>query len=156
MCTTSFNPSLEVPGFLVFCFWLFLNVSLAVCGWAAACSLHFAGAAYGHPQAVGRLEAPLGVHAHLGVGLRRMSARRFICRTSALHNKHGGGAERLNKDKAHAARRFICGTSASHNKHDGGASCRFGLDGPAERSGRRRARDQQEASGLVSAVLAAG
>jgi len=91
----------------VFCFWLFLNVSLAACGWAAACSPYFARAAYGHPQAVGWLEAPLGVHAHLGVGLRRMSARRFICGTSALHNKHGGGAERLNKDKAHAARRFI-------------------------------------------------
>jgi len=57
----------------VFCFWWFLNVSLAVCGWAAACSLHFARAAYGHPQAVGWLEAPLGVHAHLGVGLRSAS-----------------------------------------------------------------------------------
>jgi len=91
----------------VFCFWWFLNVSLAVCGWAAACSPYFAGAAYGHLQAVGWLEAPFGVHAHLGVGLRRMSARRFICGISALHNKHGGGAERLNKDKAHAARRFI-------------------------------------------------
>jgi hypothetical protein len=91
----------------VFCFWWFLNVSLAVCGWAAACCPYFARAAYGHLQAVGWLEAPFGVHAHLGVGLRRMSARRFICGISALHNKHGGGAERLNKDKAHTARRFI-------------------------------------------------
>jgi len=53
------------------------------------------------------LEAPLGVHAHRGVGLRRVPARRFICGTSASHNKHGGGAERLNKDKANAARRSI-------------------------------------------------
>jgi len=35
------------------------------------------------------------VHAHLGVGLRRVPARRFICGTSALHSRHGGGAERL-------------------------------------------------------------
>ena len=136
----------------MFCFWLFLNVSLAVCGWAAACSLHFAGAAYGHPQAVGWLEAPLGVHAHLGVGLWRVPARRFICGTSALHNKHGGGAERLNKCKAHAARRFINAEDGAFGRR----GCRFGPDGPAERSGRRRARDQQEASGLVPAVLAAG
>jgi len=31
----------------------------------------------------------------LGVGLRRVPARRFICGISALHSRHGGGAERL-------------------------------------------------------------
>jgi len=68
-----FNPSLEIPGFLVFCFWWFLNVSLAACGWAAACCPYFARAAYGHLQAVGWLKAPLGVHARLGAGLRSAS-----------------------------------------------------------------------------------
>jgi hypothetical protein len=47
------------------------------------------------------------VFLHLGVGLCREVARRFINWISALQNQHGEEVERLDKDKGHSARRFI-------------------------------------------------
>jgi len=107
LATASFNTLLEMPGLLAFSSFELLNVIDGISAEEAACCVSILWMTCLYVHRCGGASAGLGVEVPLGVGPQRVSARRFICGTSALHNKHGGGAERLNKDKAHAARRFI-------------------------------------------------
>jgi hypothetical protein len=75
-----------MPGLLAFSSFELLNVIDGISAEEAACCFSILWMACLHVQHCGGASARLGVEVRLGVGLRRVPARRFICGISALHN----------------------------------------------------------------------
>jgi hypothetical protein len=75
-----------MPGLLALSSFEFLNVIDVISAEEATCCFSILRMACLHVQHCGGASARLGVEVRLGVGLRRVPARRFICGISALHN----------------------------------------------------------------------